>query len=404
MKYLIPILAIIFMIGCPAPDKDDPIPETNPQVNIPWPSLGDTPWPMHHHDPQSTGRSQYAGPSAGIIDGQFYAGLSVSGITIGYDSTVFVSSAYPPYSFSCFDYEGVLNWESNFKSHSTPVIGSDSIVYAGGDLSFCAFTHDGDTVWHKSLDRMQTLGVNIDQNGNLYFIDVESNLIVLDKNGTFLWQLHDNRILNDYNTAPSFSPDGGTLYLQGNTVSILAVDIVSQSIEWVFGEKTLTSAPVVDNDGNIYFTPGILSVIDKQRTFYSINPDGEINWAFPFISEWLSDNTEPTIDYNGNIYFATDTLYSLDYSGKLRWKVGFESSALTFCPLISDANNVVYIGTLNFDTTENRIRAIDASGQLLWSISNYDHLALGTGPSIAEDGTMFYPTWDSGPPTVYIIK
>lgn len=404
MRYVIPIMVFLLLIGCPRPEEDDPIPEINPQENIAWPSLGDTPWPMHHHDPQSTGRSQYAGPSAGIIDGQFNAGYSVSGTTIGYDSTVFVSSAYPPYAFSCFDYEGELKWESNFRSHSTPVIGSDSIIYAGGEFSFYAFTQGGDTVWHRSLELMQTLGVNIDQHGNLYFIDDESNLIVVDNNGTSLWQLQDDRILNDYNTAPSFSPDGQTLYVQGKTVSILAVDINSRSVKWIFGEETLKSAPVVDNAGNIYFAPGIFSVRDKHRILYSINSDGEINWVYPFVAEWLYDNTEPTIDNDGNIIFATDTLYCLDYRGSLRWKVGFEAGAQAFCPLISDANNVVYVGTLNLNIGGSRIRAIDASGQLLWSMTINEHIALGPGPSIAEDGTMFYPTWDSGPPTVYIIK
>lgn len=409
MRYLVPILAILFMVGCPKPDEDDPIPETNPQINIPWPSLGDTPWPMHHHDPQSTGRSEFAGPSVGIIDGQFYAGLSVSGITIGYDSTVFVSSYYPPYPFSCFDYEGELKWESNLRSHSTAIVSSDSIVYAGGETEFFAFTHDGDTVWHRSIDQMLTLGVNIDREGRLYFVNLEDNLVVLEKNGEVAWQLQDERILHehDYDAAPTFSPDGQTLYIQGESVSLLAVDVNSQIVKWVFGEKPLTSAPVIDNDGNIYFAPGVRSVLpaDSERTFFSINPEGEVNWTYTFSSEYLWDNTEPTIDNNGNIYFATDTLYSLNYLGELRWKVGFESGLHTFCPLISDVNNVIYVGTVSHNSEiRPGIMAFDETGQQLWSISDFSHIALGTGPAIAEDGTMFYPTWDSGPPTVFIIK
>ena len=33
------------------------------QEDIPWPSLADSPWPMNHHDPQSSGRSKFIGPS-----------------------------------------------------------------------------------------------------------------------------------------------------------------------------------------------------------------------------------------------------------------------------------------------------------------------------------------------------
>lgn len=32
------------------------------QVDIPWQTLADSPWPMIKHDPQLTGRSPYKGP------------------------------------------------------------------------------------------------------------------------------------------------------------------------------------------------------------------------------------------------------------------------------------------------------------------------------------------------------
>ncbi len=32
------------------------------QVDIPWTTLADSPWPMVKHDPQFTGRSPYKGP------------------------------------------------------------------------------------------------------------------------------------------------------------------------------------------------------------------------------------------------------------------------------------------------------------------------------------------------------
>ena len=31
-------------------------------------------------------------------------------------------------------------------------------------------------------------------------------------------------------------------------------------------------------------------------------------------------NLDPTIDKNGNVYFGYLTIYSIDYTGKLRWK------------------------------------------------------------------------------------
>jgi len=77
------LLFAILFTTCKEPTTlIDPSPKEDivPQTDIPWSSLADTPWPMHHHDPQSTGRSNYSGPQNGIISKKVYVGMSVSGI------------------------------------------------------------------------------------------------------------------------------------------------------------------------------------------------------------------------------------------------------------------------------------------------------------------------------------
>jgi len=393
------------MIGCPAPDKDDPIPETYPQENIAWPSLGDTPWPMHHHDPQSTGRSQYAGPQGGVVYKKVNAGVSESGITIGYNSTVFTSSSLPPNNFYCLDYEGNIKWVSSLHSQSTPLVGSDSMIYLGGVGLFVAFTPDGDTLWQRTTETF-TLGVNIDMNGNLFYIDNESKLTKMSKNGDILWQLQSPYTFLQADDVPTFSPDGNTLYAQGSEVSVVAIDIVTQEIKWAFGNEKLMSGPVIDNDGNLYFIPGDVFEWSRNdsidRILYCLTSAGEIEWEFPFVSEVVWDNTEPTIDYDGNIYFATDTLYALNHTGDLRWKVPLEGN--TISPLICDINNVIYVGAKNREIGQNQIYAVTAEGEILWVIRDSEIRSLGVSPAISEDGTLFYPTWDSVSRDYLIIK
>ena len=53
------------------------------QEDIPWPSLADSPWPMNHHDPQSTGRSPYDGPALGQIEWQIDTLYVTAGVTTG---------------------------------------------------------------------------------------------------------------------------------------------------------------------------------------------------------------------------------------------------------------------------------------------------------------------------------
>lgn len=69
-----------------------------PQKNIVWPSLSETAWPMHHHDPQSTGRSKHKGPQFGRLSKKVYSGISESGISTGY-KTFYVGTSYTPYDF-----------------------------------------------------------------------------------------------------------------------------------------------------------------------------------------------------------------------------------------------------------------------------------------------------------------
>lgn len=402
---LLILISSLLFVKCDNPNGPINNEDIVPQIDIPWPSLANTPWPMHHHDPQSTGRSKYLGPQLGVLAKKVHAWISESGISIGYNKAVFLSSSYPPGYFFALDYEGNTKWNSWFSSYTTPLISSDSIIYAAGEKVFFAFTHSGDTLWKNTLDeknRIVSVGINIDKSGNLYYIDYNHTLTVLDKNGNLKWKLYDERFLNWTDAAPTFSPDGNTLYVQGVTVSVLAIDINGQTVKWTFGDKQLSSSPVIDNAGNIYIIPDVERSL-TDRKFYSINSEGAINWTFDFTAKKVFDNTEPTIDYNGNIYFGADTLYSLTNGGKLRWKQSLNGRRI-ISPLICDKENVVYIGTENPEILENKIIAVSDNGETKWEIIDAVERELGVSPALTEDGTLFYPTWDNALGNYLIIK
>ena len=390
------------MIGCPEPDEDDPIPETNPQVNIPWPSLGDTPWPMHHHDPQSTGRSQYAGPSGGYIHDKVTATGTTTGITLGYQSTVLISGNIPG-DFMCLDYDGNIKWNTFVYSSSTPLVLADSSIIIAGEHNSAHFTNTGDTLWQNSIGTW-TLGLNIDLAGNLYFIDKEKNLTSISQDGSINWQLKDERFLG-FPPVLSFSPDGETIYVPGISVSVLSVDIASRTIDWVFGDKMLSSVPIVDNAGNLYFAPGLPypagDTLVPYRKLYSLNPSGDVNWEFQFYANIIEYNTAATIDYNGNIYFASDTLYALSNTGQLKWKKPL--GGRTTSALICDINNIVYVGVQRQTVHENLIYAFTDEGEALWVVSDTEFRSLGPSPALSEEGSLFYPSWDDSNSRKYLV-
>jgi hypothetical protein len=410
---LLVFLLLLFLTGSCKENPTDPPPEKEdivPQSNITWLSLADTPWPMYHHDPQSTGRSEYIGPQSGNITHiQFDDFETMSGISIGYDKTAFLPSGDFAYRFVAFDYSGNIKWSNNLRSTSTPIISSDSSIYiATVDKTLLSLKTNGDTLWTTPIDKMYNIGCNIDKNGNIYFIDFKGNypnsiaeLKVANKYGEILWTLKDSKFLPTPDSQPTFSPDGNTLYVQGKEVSVLAIDINSQTIKWTFGDKEQLSSPVIDNDGNLYIIPGE-QWFSNNRKFYSLDSEGKVNWEFDFGANTFWDNTEPTIDYNGNIYFGADTLYSLSNSGKLRWKK--ELGGVIISPLVCDKNNVVYIGTENRTTGEGIMYSFESNGELKWEIDNLGFRTLGGCPAITDEGSLLFPSWKNYQISLSIIK
>ncbi|MEA3288047.1 MAG: PQQ-binding-like beta-propeller repeat protein [Candidatus Marinimicrobia bacterium] len=375
--------------------------EISPQIQIPWPSLANSSWPMQHRDPQSTGRSQYSGPSQGVVESIIHSGITESGPSIGYGGSVFIGSYEYPFPFYKIGMDGTIFWTYNFDCQSTPIIGIDSNIYVGGWDSIKAFSPSGSVLWSTDVYGMETLGPNIDREGNLYFIDGEHNLICLNDQGVISWQYHDSRFLHWYDASPTFSPDGTMLYIQGIETSVLAFNIEAQAISWVYGDKTLSSAPVINNSGNIIFIPGD-HLSPANRKIVSLYPNGTLFWEFEFQNTRLLDNTEPTIDWDGNIYFATDTLYSLTYRGALRWKHPIEGR--TVSPLICDGNNVVFVGSQDLSNGDCFISAFEGNGQSRWVLALGSYAGLGVSPAITEDGKALWSTWRDPSGNLFIIK
>ena len=62
------------------------------------------------------------------------------------------------------------------------------------------------------------------------------------------------------------------------------------------------------------------------------------------------------------------------------------------------------MGAKNREIGQNQIYAVTAEGEILWVIRDSEIRSLGVSPAISEDGTLFYPTWDSVSRDYLIIK
>ncbi len=403
-----PIIILLFLIqtGC----KDSPI---NPpqeqkigwQDDIHWSSLGDNPWPTLQADMQRTGRSKYSGPTQGIVFTKLPARYMESGIAFGSDS-VFYYVTYPSSRLTAADINGNIRWSTDpiaYEIMSTPLVSANGTIYLAYDKIF-AFNPDGTKKWEYATGNIvYNRGLGLGQDGTIYSITNQSTLIALNQNGDLLWQIQDEQFGGGSRINLTFSPDGNTMYIAGNRVgleeiTIIAFDLVNREIKWKFGHEILWNGPMVDAQGNIYLFVEDDSLDNSKANFYSLKSDGSIRWKYSHTRGGMYSGTDPTIDKEGNIYFATDTLYALDYSGNLRWKINLGMNISS--SLICDADGTVFAAVFN-NGPGSTIYAVTRDGNIRWSLFADADRGLESA-AISKNGTLIYPNFRTD--HLYIIK
>jgi hypothetical protein len=384
------ILFILFLFPFNFCDSTDPKPPDNKppgyQEDIPWPSLANSPWPIHHSDAQSTGRSQYTGPSAGVVEWTYpLLNDFRSGIVLSEDQQIIFSTNHDLMSLTT---EGNKNWDIRvygFKINSTPLItNSNDIIFFDGYTKILSINMNRDTNWayEFELSDMNVKSLCTDKEGNIFFTTSGGNsgtFYSLSMNGELNWKIEDSKFYKLYNANQmSFSPNGRYIYFPAQNVSILAIDITERTIAWEYGNE-FSSNSIVDSYGNIYFqtTTGLFSIDEK----------GTENWRYIHgHSDYYSLTTSPCIDRDGNLYFGTDTLYSLNYKGELRWKQYLKG--ICDAPIVCDNENNVYVGARLNGITFSKY---DQDGTLMWQVA-IQQTYLNGSPAITKAGRLIYPT------------
>jgi len=286
------------------------------QEDIPWPSLANSPWPIEHSDPQNTGRSKYIGPKIGMIENIIDSVNSNTGIVIGPDSMIYYACQN---ELKAFSKTGQLKWKIPFgvETLGTPIVGNDGTIYVLYSYVLAAINSDGTKKWEIPVSALNSGGFNIGLDGTLYFADSGDHTVyAFDKQGNKLWSLMDNRIMG-WNP-PIISPDSKTIYLPGYGVTLIAIDIESQSVKWAFGTIDCFPAPVIDCNGNIYINSNLPIINNNKPNVFSLEHTGKVRWSFLHGESVIN---AMTLDKNGNLIFGGDSLFSINYSGTLNWKL-----------------------------------------------------------------------------------
>ena len=363
MKRLI-LLIIVFVFLISGCDTTDPKPpEEKPpgyQEDIPWPSLADSPWPMFRADPQNTGRSRYSITNKSFaISNSINTSHLLAGISLG-NNSIYFNSSNPSTLYSYNQNTSIKNWEMliGMETITAPII-TDQNIFTTAQNVLYTLNHNGDTLWTYKVEGkyISQRSLNIDRNGNIYIVHNQT-LFKLSQEGNIINQ-EMNAVISHSVLTTAFSPDGSTLYLRGNNASVIAIDANSFAINWTFGNISKALPPSVDSYGNIY----VLTFSDEGNSnLFSINSAGSLNWQFTFQDKLYYISPTQAIGRGGNIYFGSDTLYSVAFNGKLNWKMQIASNNQSLMgsgisEITTDAEDKIIIGTF-----DNRVILISKEG------------------------------------------
>jgi len=321
--------------------------------------------------------------------------------------------------------------ESDGGGRSSPAVGADGTVYAGGGHNLWAFSPEGEEKWAYETDGPVQSPPSIDTSGNVYFTSADGNLYALNPEGKKLWSyaLPQSRRLNsspaiaddgtvyvgnDYGQLfaltrygvlkwqinfespsqwgpqdtpdPAISPDGTILF---SSRWLHAVDENGTKL-WTYRKAEPISPPVVSRDGTVYFVDS-----GCERFHAADVRTGREKWSIPTPR---CANT-PALDREGNIYFVSEVkLISLTDDGRMRWSIRFgkELGPVQCAPVI-DADGTIYAADFS-----EYVYAVHPSGKVKWEFtaSTFDKLFRGYTRPISEmaiglDGTVYFNTGGS---------
>ncbi|MFK5857302.1 MAG: PQQ-binding-like beta-propeller repeat protein [Bacteroidota bacterium] len=340
---LVFLISTILIFGCKK-DKQDSNPENEMFANAVWT------WDSE----QTMGFSSSPVPAIDLQNNSFFIVKSSTGINI-------VS----------LDQYGVKNWtvdrsnDSFSNSSGSVVLSENRLYYSSGRALFCYNKENGEEVWHFELESQSFYHNMLIKNNEAWITYGEGSQVMLKKlnsNGTEVWTVG----YPNYSTNLGMASSGQKLILLNKDlfayhVDVLSVSMLDGSVYWITNPDIESAGkdPVIDTDGNVYFSTfeGELVALNGE--------DGSIRWTFQDLTgqkgERFVNQGAINLLPNKDVIFSTTNLYCFDNNGIQKWK----NSMDPVCSFTLGNNNILY-GWMGYEYYDISIVAINASdGEML---------------------------------------
>ncbi len=255
---------------------------------------------------------------------------------------------------------------------SSPALSADGTLFIGAGAKVMAIsTLTGELIWEEPTDKFVIQHPSIGEDGIVYVIPwrMSNRMYAFYPHKTPTQLKWTAQISGLFSTPPAIG-EKGTIYA-GAGSKLVAIDPESGVVKWSFTTpiapagypviRTITSEPVVSNNGTIYFSAST----GEGGALFALHPEGYPKWSF---RSGLCLYTSPLLAKDGTILYPAEDLHMLDVNGK---EQGSLKGAGSLTPVLAD-DGTLFRGSYD----DNGVYALrTANGGLLtahWPAAGHD--------------------------------
>ena len=380
-----------------------------PSSSIRAQASGSDAWRMYGHDARHSNCSAASGPAAAKIKWTHKTDGEISSVIVGPDGVVYFTLKV----FAQADRVVALNpdgsekWKKDVRTmkYVYLALGANRALYIYGDYGekskpyvMAVEAADGKAKWMVHLSgTYNTYGrLTIGKDGTIYVPVAlggknsakQSGMIyALNPDGSQKWAWKSKDVNCGIETTPALAQNG-TLYVQHNTMCLVALDSKSGKLLWtVGGLGWMWNSPSVGADNTVY-------IGNSDNSFCAVNPNGKIKWKAT-VENWMYYTTNAHSPDGALVYRGDNNgvLYAFDTkAGTIRWRFRVNKETWFGHTPVVAANGIIYFTsggwtTSMSDTAQGYLYALNAStGALLWK---YKVGFANQDPAIGPDGTLY---------------